>query len=122
MFKSDFCTASSGYFKPLSLVAEDSYLPRELVALAKEIRRRCKQRRKFTGSPHAAVLVPFCLHQGQLSLLFTWRSFLVGSHKGQVSFPGGKLDVLDKGDPIQASLRETQEEIGIVPETVATLV
>ncbi|EME31258.1 Nucleoside diphosphate-linked moiety X motif 8, mitochondrial [Galdieria sulphuraria] len=110
----------TGFCQYSSLV-DTSCLPRELLTFAVELRHLEKHRRKLTGSPRAAVLVPFCLYQDQLSLLFTWRSLLVGSHKGQVSFPGGKLDVLDRGDAIRASLRETHEEIGISPGTVVTL-
>ncbi|GJQ08491.1 hypothetical protein GpartN1_g282.t1 [Galdieria partita] len=120
VYKNNLWVAWTRFFKAHSLV-ENSCLPRELVTLASRLRNVEQRRRKLTGAPRAAVLVPFCLYQGELSLLFTWRSLLVGSHKGQVSFPGGKLDALDRGDPVQASLRETQEEIGILPETVTTL-
>lgn len=120
MHQNNFCTAASDVSKSTSWL-QDGSLSKELLTFSGLLRHRANCRRKLTGLPHAAVLVPFCLVQGQLSLLFTWRSLLVGSHKNQVSFPGGKLDAQDKGDPVQASLRETQEEIGILPENVTTL-
>jgi hypothetical protein len=58
----------------------------------------------------AAVLVALCNRNGEASVLFTVRSLTVGSHKGQVSFPGGHL--VDGESPIEAALRETYEEIG----------
>ena len=40
----------------------------------------------------AAVLVPLLLQDGEWRLLYTRRTDLVESHKGQVSFPGGACD------------------------------
>lgn len=58
----------------------------------------------------AAVLIPLCNRNGKASLLYTLRSDTVGTHKGQVSFPGGHLD---KGETvIDAAIRECQEELG----------
>eukprot|EP01041_Mallomonas_annulata_P007505 gene7505-15359_t len=59
----------------------------------------------------AAVLVPICYRHGIPSILFTLRTNLVGSHKGEVSFPGGHLEAAE--DAIAAALRETREELGI---------
>jgi nudix motif 8 len=58
----------------------------------------------------AAVLVPLVSIQGEPSLLFTTRSVHL-SHPGDVSFPGGHLDVgID--DSLEATaVRETQEEL-----------
>lgn len=36
----------------------------------------------------AAVLVPIACVRGKLSVIFTKRSDRVGSHRGQISFPG----------------------------------
>ena len=40
----------------------------------------------------AAILIPLCNFQGLPSVIFTLRSSTVGTHKGQVSFPGGHVN------------------------------
>jgi nudix motif 8 len=64
---------------------------------------------------HAAVLVPLCNVKGEASLLYTLRSKHVGTHKGQVSFPGGHRD--HNENSIQTAIREFYEELydGYVP-------
>jgi 8-oxo-dGTP pyrophosphatase MutT (NUDIX family) len=68
----------------------------------------------------AAVLVPLILDDGRWHLLFTRRTENVESHRGQVSFPGGRIEP-DDADPVAAALRETHEEIGVKPEDVHVL-
>lgn len=46
------------------------------------------------------------------SLLYTARSSNLRSHGGEISFPGGKFDSLDKNAE-GAALRETEEELGL---------
>lgn len=60
----------------------------------------------------AGVLVPFCIAEGKPSILLTKRSNKLIRNKGDVSFPGGKMDSVDK-DIIDTTLRETHEEIGL---------
>lgn len=70
-------------------------------------------RRVLPGADkRAAVAVPLCLHQGAPAVLFTKRSESVSTHKGQVSFPGGRMDAED-ADEVACALREMREEIGI---------
>ena len=68
----------------------------------------------------AAVLVPLFNKDGIWHVLYTRRTDSVEDHQGQVSFPGGVIEVNDEG-PLEAALRETQEEIGIQSEDVRVL-
>ena len=60
----------------------------------------------------AAVMLPLCTVKGQASVLLNLRSQNVGTHKGQVSFPGGHLDLTDECMETCAS-REVEEELGL---------
>lgn len=62
----------------------------------------------------AAVLVPLVMHPAGATLLLTQRTDHLHDHAGQVSFPGGRIEESD-ADAVAAALRETEEEIGIVP-------
>lgn len=66
----------------------------------------------------AAVLIPIIHHPNELTVLFTQRSPNLRTHAGQVSFPGGRIEAEDEG-PLEAALRETEEEIGIAREYIA---
>lgn len=68
----------------------------------------------------AAVLVPLYQDASIWHVLYTLRTESVDAHRGQVSFPGGRLEPGDAG-PEQAALREAQEEIGVSPEDVRIL-
>ncbi len=52
-------------------------------------------------------------------VLFTLRTKTVATHKGQVSFPGGKIEPGEA--PEKAALRETCEELGIPEEHIRIL-
>jgi 8-oxo-dGTP pyrophosphatase MutT (NUDIX family) len=64
----------------------------------------------------AAVLIPVVDH-GQATVLLTQRAAHLNDHAGQISFPGGKIDATD-ASPLDAALREAEEEIGLSREFV----
>lgn len=68
----------------------------------------------------AGVLLPILCHPGGPTMLFTVRSMALGNHPGQVSFPGGGIEKLDQ-DEVAASVRETHEEVGILPSNISPL-
>jgi 8-oxo-dGTP pyrophosphatase MutT (NUDIX family) len=57
----------------------------------------------------ASVLVPLCNFNGSPSILFTLRSSSVGTHKGQVSFPGGHKEPGESA--VETARREFLEEL-----------
>jgi 8-oxo-dGTP pyrophosphatase MutT (NUDIX family) len=59
----------------------------------------------------AAVLIPVVDHK-EPTVLLTQRSAHLADHAGQISFPGGKIDPTD-ATPLDAALREAEEEIGL---------
>ncbi len=63
------------------------------------------------------LLTPSINHQPEI--LFTLRSNNLSTHKGQISFPGGRCE--DNELPQETALRETQEEVGIHPENITII-
>lgn len=59
----------------------------------------------------AAVLIPVVEH-AQPTVLLTQRAAHLNDHAGQISFPGGKIDATD-ASPLDAALREAEEEVGL---------
>ena len=68
----------------------------------------------------AAVLFPLIEKNSQLNVILTTRSKNVPSHPGQVCFPGGKLDKVDK-NIIECAKREAFEEVGIKSNQIQIL-
>ncbi len=68
----------------------------------------------------AAVLVPLVRRRSGLTVLLTRRAEHLRSHKGQISFPGGRRDDTDRSAAANA-LREAEEEIGLHPRHVEVI-
>lgn len=66
---------------------------------------------------HAAILLLFYQNKSEYYILFTKRSTKVDSHKGEISFPGGRHDNNDI-TLVNTALRENFEEIGIKKDDV----
>jgi 8-oxo-dGTP pyrophosphatase MutT (NUDIX family) len=72
------------------------------------------------GLKPAAVLIPLFCWKGEWNILFTRRTNSVNNHKGQVSFPGGAVEITDTDLEITAC-REAEEEIGLHPKDINIL-
>jgi 8-oxo-dGTP pyrophosphatase MutT (NUDIX family) len=68
----------------------------------------------------ASVLVPLIPSEGGLGMLFTRRTDSVLLHRGQISFPGGQQEPGDQ-NLLETALRESFEEIGLLPSQVEVL-
>ena len=68
----------------------------------------------------AAVLFPIIMHDGSPSVLLTQRTDDLKHHPGQISFPGGRVEVGDFS-PADTALREAWEEIGLPASRVEVL-
>lgn len=72
----------------------------------------------FPATPAAAaVLIPIVDHESGLTVLLTERASHLKNHAGQISFPGGRIEPTDL-NPLEAALRETDEEIGLSRELI----
>ena len=65
---------------------------------------------------HSAVLIPLFDDGAGPEVVLTRRSEVLSNHRGEVSFPGGRIDPGET--PVQGALREAWEEVGLDPATV----
>jgi 8-oxo-dGTP pyrophosphatase MutT (NUDIX family) len=79
------------------------------------------QERAYLDRPmaRAAVLLGLVMRDEPMVLL-TRRANHMSTHSGQVAFPGGKVDPLDR-DLRHTALREAHEEVGLSPALVQVL-
>lgn len=89
-------------------------------ALRQILTRRQPANETRDGASPAAVLVPLQHHDGRWHVILNVRSETVGEHRGEVAFPGGRLEPADAG-MVACALRETWEEMGIRPQDVDVL-
>lgn len=74
----------------------------------------------YSNPKKAAVLVLLYPKQEVPHIVLMKRNSYPGVHSGQISFPGGKLEKFDKNLE-QAAVRESNEELGILPSKVSIL-
>jgi 8-oxo-dGTP pyrophosphatase MutT (NUDIX family) len=103
----------------------DKYLsdPQKLYnIIRKKLENREIQTYQYANVPYrnAAVIIPVFFKNQEAHLLFTKRTDKVEHHKGQISFPGGMQDSIDK-DLRETAIRETWEEMGIKEKDITIL-
>ena len=82
-------------------------------------RRGERDRRAAPLRVNAGVLAALFEEEGEARLILTRRSAGLRTHRGEVSFPGGRLD--EGEDAAMAALREAHEEVGLDPSSVTTV-
>lgn len=68
----------------------------------------------------AAVMLLVFSKEGQYNIILNKRTDRVEHHKGEISFPGGGKDPADSS-LLETALRETYEEMGILPTDIEVL-
>jgi len=67
---------------------------------------------------NASVLIPLFQDSGGTGLVLIHRAEDTGPHSGQMAFPGGMVEIWDRGDLLATALRESKEEICVQPDDV----
>jgi 8-oxo-dGTP pyrophosphatase MutT (NUDIX family) len=68
----------------------------------------------FPDARLSAVLLVLVQGPAGAEVLLTRRSMQMNSHRGEMSFPGGRVDPGET--PVETALREAHEEVGLDPE------
>jgi 8-oxo-dGTP pyrophosphatase MutT (NUDIX family) len=71
----------------------------------------------IASDPLPAAVLAAVVDRAAPTMLFTTRTATLRTHAGQVAFPGGRIDPGDAG-PIDAALREAEEEIALPRDRV----
>lgn len=88
--------------------------------IARALNARTPQALEDNGYKPAAVLIPLQERPDGAYLVLTKRADHLSTHKGQIAFPGGRVDAQD-AHVVATALRESQEEIGLDPGCVKVL-
>lgn len=83
-------------------------------------RRGAKEAIKSAKDYKTSAVLALLHHDESTQLTLTQRQDYDGTHSGQISFPGGKMEASD-ANPLAAALRETKEEIGLGSEQITIL-
>lgn len=70
----------------------------------------------FPGARPAAVLVALADGPSGAEVLLTRRAEHLSSHRGEISFPGGRMDPGETA--VETARREAHEEVGLAPDLV----
>jgi 8-oxo-dGTP pyrophosphatase MutT (NUDIX family) len=70
----------------------------------------------FEGARPSAVLLALVDGAEGPEVLLTKRSMALRNHRGEISFPGGRMDLGET--PVETALREAHEEVGLDPSLV----
>ncbi len=74
----------------------------------------------ISAAKQSSVLILLYPYANSIYTVLMKRTSYNGIHSGQISFPGGKREKSDNSF-IDTALREANEEVGILPETVEIL-
>lgn len=87
--------------------------------LAPELRLRYNADKIKANNPRKAAVLALIYpnEKKETTFLLTERASYKGTHSAQISFPGGKIDVLDTNLQ-ETALRETFEEVGLLPTSI----
>ena len=91
--------------------------PPELLPVFTDGRLRPRLSPTATARPAAVLVLIHRGRDGEARLVLTERLTYDGHHSGEVSFPGGKVELADV-DTVETALREANEEIGLDPDVV----
>lgn len=75
---------------------------------------------KAKNPKEAAVMMLFYPRNEKTNLILIIRNAYPGVHSSQIAFPGGKIERQDASF-MEAALRETHEEVGILPNQITVV-
>jgi 8-oxo-dGTP pyrophosphatase MutT (NUDIX family) len=106
---------------PRPIASDERLMPRQVVAsVADPAPRRPSPPSATKPRPAATLLLLYPGPDGELTVPLTVRQPDLRTHAGEVSLPGGAVELGD-GTPQAAALREAWEEVGVEPEAVRML-